>query len=311
MKILITSFIICIFSWNVSIAQDEHYDKQFEAGQYKVIAPGGLFLRDKPSTNSNTLRLIPFGSYVDLIHKDSYDYDTISHIDFCTQGYQVPVFGHWIKVKYQEQSGFMFSAYLIHSRTIKMFENYRSEHTQEYGLFRSGTTCVMNFDHRPEWNHYGLYIKDSIVEIKSINKVSFTYIDQSFLEYTTHTNQDCNLEFIISAPKELTVGVIKTKHHPKISFDDFSNVDIIKSDTEADHLKRIAYKDRVFVNHKLMEEHYQPYILFCGDIDHDGINDYIIQYGEKSIEISLYLSSEQKVDGKYIPSASYYSGYCC
>ena len=51
--------------------------------------------------------------------------------------------------------------------------------------------------------------------------------------------------------------------------------------------------------------------MYSGDIDSDGLEDYIISYGEKPGFSILFLSSEAN-DGDALKAvASFYSTYCC
>ena len=52
-------------------------------------------------------------------------------------------------------------------------------------------------------------------------------------------------------------------------------------------------------------------LYWSGDLDGDGQQDYIIQFGDKDARTQLYLSKSAAKNQLVRPVAVYYSGYCC
>lgn len=56
---------------------------------------------------------------------------------------------------------------------------------------------------------------------------------------------------------------------------------------------------------------YPARVVFAGDIDGDGITDYVICYGDKGAIIGLYLSGQAQKGDLIRLVSFYYGGYCC
>ncbi|MEL7223129.1 MAG: SH3 domain-containing protein, partial [Bacteroidota bacterium] len=69
-----------------------------------VVAPSGLSLRDAPGQSATRIGIIPKGAKVRVLDYNQEKDKNLESID----GY----YGYWASVNYQEQKGYVFSAYL-------------------------------------------------------------------------------------------------------------------------------------------------------------------------------------------------------
>ncbi len=291
-------------------------DVYFQSGEYRVIAPRGLNMRDKPSVQSNVVKLLDYGEKMTLVHKDHYGLDTLGTLDICQvyngkeQINTLPVQGYWLKVAHEGIQGFVYSAYIMNNSYL-----YDREYDTNiyYDLLRPGGNCIDNFRYNESWNYYGLYYEDSVMCVKPIERISFTSVLDDFFDQYTSTENDCGLQYILGTKESFPIKEIEYSY--------FENQEVgrieeqgIEVDTTVEGLALfIEYGDqkRQLVNHKGKKIVWVPYVRFIGDLDGDGWQDYIISYGEKDMQINLYLTTEQSKDGLFIPSASYFTGYCC
>ena len=56
---------------------------------------------------------------------------------------------------------------------------------------------------------------------------------------------------------------------------------------------------------------FRPWVIWMGDLDGDQQKDYIIEFGQKSSQVVLFLSSQAR-KGEFVrPVAVFLRGYCC
>jgi len=143
---------------------------------------------------------------------------------------------------------------------------------------------------------------------------------------------DKHLLYIIGSKKALPEGVIESKftHHHFVN--DTAPADTLERERfENDFLEvkekgslrewksgketiRKYYWDQsIYAKHndKIQWISDESYIDWVGDLDQDGIMDYIVTHGEKNAMTILYLSSGRRDEEIVRPVAIYYSGYCC
>ncbi len=313
------SILFVVFCAIPSIGQqktpiDPHPHIVFSPGDYRVIAPRGINLRSKPKTTSSIVKNIGYGEEVLIIHKDHYGFRYLGDVEDCdvdSSTLKYPVIGYWLKVSHEGDEGFVHSAYIY---------NYQFAYQREYktnifyDLLRSGMDCGFNLRYNANWHYYGIYKQDSILSLKEITRISFTHTMGDFFNFATTTENDCDLEYIIGTSKPMSTGELSTHTSLprfKRSLDDYGfEKDTIEHGFMEMHHVSENDKRKVLDCYGSDRLH-NIYVVMCADFDRDGIDDYLISYGEKSIQINLYLSSEQTEDGLLTPSASYFTGYCC
>ncbi len=296
------------------IPVDPHPHIVFGPGDYRVIAPRGINLRSKPNTSSSIIKNIAYGEKVMIVHKDHYGFKYLGEVEDCdvdSSKLKYPVIGYWLKVSHEGNQGFVHSAYLYNYQ----YRYYREYQTNVfYDLLRSGMDCGFNFRYNSDWHYYGIYKQDSTLSLREVNRISFTHTMGDFFNFATTTENDCDLEFIIGTKNPLSTGDLTTKTAlPKFnrSLDDFG----FERDTLENGFMHMFLlsgdSKRKVIDCYGSDRLHNIGVQMCADFDMDGIDDYLISYGEKSIQINLYLSSEQSADGLLVPSATYFTGYCC
>lgn len=121
---------------------------QIEGEFYTVIARSGLSLREAPDPGSKRLDVIPFNTQVSD-HPDKHEtvLDTIDgHI------------GYWLRVQYQQTSGYVFSAYLKYGY---LFDPLVEQDSMDFMIYMPGQR-IEALKYRPDYHWYALYrLKDS------------------------------------------------------------------------------------------------------------------------------------------------------
>ncbi len=284
MKIVFT-LIILLCSYT-SISQ-EGYPRN--KNNYTVIATSGLNLRSQPDTQAEIIAKLPFGSKVIQQKENNPTTD-------------------WIKVSANNQVGYLYQMYLAPY-------NYKfptAKINSDYSLLLPNCTCFDNFQYDPELNWIGVYktAQRSTFETKSI---SFSYYHQQATigtEVCIEINSDNIPEFIIGSKQLLSVE--RAYYSPPFdkiddSIADALNTDFYFSDDSNELL--YCYDNRDIL---LTEKDLKPRsIHWRGDINGDGVEDFIIKYGEKMAKLVLILSDYRGPDVEFLKVAEYYFGYCC
>ena len=225
-------------------------------------------------------------------------------------------------MKYAEIEGFVFSPYL--ANIDKFQKNSIEKVNAEYGLNFPGQLCSDNIHRNKKLKWFGLYetpetgkyfleqievdynITDSeytwlnilggkkglllmfgVSDLKKVNK----HIDGEFFNFMINTIEFINYRNNCS---------IYTGDDLSIEYDKRNWIITLKNNGRTQILNPESYNLST-----------PDSLVWRGDIDGDNMDDYIIKYGEKVIQIVLYLSSEAKDDELVKPVAVFYTGYCC
>ena len=78
---------------------------EVRASANMVIANGGLRLREQPGKKSKIITTLPFGTEVTYVSNQSFGTDSILVND-------TYIYGSWVKVKSQKQTGYVLDIYL-------------------------------------------------------------------------------------------------------------------------------------------------------------------------------------------------------
>ncbi len=96
---------ICVLFFALSFMTLTVAHSPYESGQeLNVYASSGLKLRAHPSTGSEVIDIIPFGSRVTVINTFEFSDENTARIDW--------IDGHWILVEYEGMAGYLFDGYL-------------------------------------------------------------------------------------------------------------------------------------------------------------------------------------------------------
>ncbi len=267
-----------------------------------VISTAGLHLRENPTSKSTSLKLVSYGSRVKIIGDKEFGSDSIRLAN------DKKIICKWKKVNYQGQEGFMFRPYLISIRK-NTFPAKRIN--DQFGLWYGEGTCFNNFqyDERLNWFAIG---KDKNEKIIS-QKVRPNYywekgaiVDNIMLE----TNLDIQPEFLIGKKGDLKID--SEVQFNKISIDGFQEERKINDQMyydKKDGSLIYCYENReVYFNYPDLRI---EGILWRGDLNEDGVEDFIIQYGNKSGKIVWLQSDTSNYEKPFERVAEFTIGYCC
>jgi hypothetical protein len=336
MKLRLLFFCFLLTGIELSAQDEDDMSRVFadtsHGGGRFVISPDGLNLRAKPNRQSKTLQTVLFGEKVQVISPQHFGRDTVGQLEYFEisgKSYRVPIDGYWVKVRYRQKEGYMFSAYL--GRAINEVREADKPLNQDFVLLFPFIGCFSNVFYQPGWHWYGVYAQDSATFMKKV-KVSFYSLPMGLIGDAISTNDNRNLQFIIGSHVPLSEKTIQNKRGyerslfnlPLFTAGDMPNDSLLQQYNLAvsgdNTLSRENYWDSqklVFQKNGVRQEVLPPskdglwYLVWCGDLDGDGKDDYIIHFGEKSGAPVLYLSKPAGKGQLVKPVAIYYSGYCC
>jgi hypothetical protein len=323
-NLILATFFIVLFS-NQLFSQFEK--TEIDINQNVVISPNGLSIRSQPNLKSKKLGVVPFGKKVNIEDSQNYGWDTIGTYDYIwggqTEG-DYSITGHWVKARYKNIRGYVFSAYLYYAHYSEYESGLLKSLNKDFALFYPGMNCYANINFEPNMNWYGLYQEKEKYYLKKTN-IGFFRIYSDMLDFGITTSDNKNLLFIIGSKKPLKE---KSTTVPEWGINGYPLFQQEKSEGFVALEKYgIAVKEdgpyggfsislnmdskTQLLNSKEMEISQVMSIQWVGDLDGDDQLDYIIHYGEKSGQTILYLSSEAEEGEIVKPVAAYFSGYCC
>lgn len=139
MNRLVILLLICLTPCAI-IAQLEH-------DILTVVAPSGLSLRNAPGQEAARITVIPKGAKVKVLDYDQVKDKNLESID--------DYYGYWAHVSYQQQKGYVFSAYLYDGQPFVESTSIN----KDYRVFYPGWRCdPINYD--PQLNWYAWTIDD-------------------------------------------------------------------------------------------------------------------------------------------------------
>ncbi len=291
--------------------------------QVVVIAESGLNLRSEPNKNAKILVKMPYFSNVQIIGKDTYGIDTAEVIQSTGVNPQI-VKGQWVKIKYQGYKGYALNSYLF-TRSKRKLEAGINE---SYVLLMPGWGCNDNLVDKRKYNWYGAYGTDNGIKLK---KVNFQYInDPTSMTYHGIIIKDkIEPRFIVGSIKKLEEEIYSGNSNiPMISYQlfqkEYTDTTIVFGKTiifdsyQKDGEDPVNFtcirqgnQEQILSTPKNEFGYLPRHLIWEGDLDGDGLIDYILQIGEKSAQTVLFLSSERKKGELVRAVASFYSGYCC
>jgi hypothetical protein len=296
------------------VLSDTSREAQFfpKGSTYTVIAAPGTMFRQQPDSAGQVLLRLPYGTPLTVIQRMHYDtlQEPISKV-------KVP--GTWVKMKYKNQEGFVFSADVMSSI------NYAHEDSVHF--FIKGEHCVSNFEFRSDYNYYAVYQKDSLhYELRKVQPAFYVRheIPQGvdvWEWYNIGTDLGGEHWLVFGLPKILREQEIVSYQPPL--YDYYSETDTPDPIHTSRYTISIVRETKdsgwpipevVLLNKKgaRVQKFVGSRILFCGDLDQDGIADLVyLDSNEKEGGYHLALSSYAE-KGMLIKAVGYYQlGYCC
>ncbi|MFK8101585.1 MAG: SH3 domain-containing protein [Saprospiraceae bacterium] len=292
-----------------------------------VIATSGLNMRNAPSLTANIVGYVPFAANLEIVDDLAYGKDTLSSaytIHYETgEAYEANLAGYWVKAKYKNLEGYVFSSYLFYDLSER-----EDSLNEAYILLFEGTDCYDNVRYNKDWYWYGLYEEGNRSVLRAVELSFFAEETELGVFLGIATNLDQASVYLIGSENPLPQRVLKNATHVDYSqqFFDRENVAnlelleaaglaIVQPKGENEWGFSLIVKDetgaRQLLNPEDSDFYYPSGIDWYGDLDGDGKMDYIIHYGEEMSQTVLYLSSKAKPGALVHPVAAYFSGYCC
>lgn len=277
-----------------------------------VIATSGLNLRESPSLEAKVITSIPFLDKVALLQDSVSDREIVDIVNFNGfdhNTYTEQIAGEWVKVKYEDQEGYVFNAYLMQ----EYFEEPLKSEESQYALSFLGSNCVDNVHRNKNIKWKGVFKNGAGYEIKEVSLEYYMSFEDMGAWYGVTTQSNDSLLFMIGAAEDkFRTGAIEGTY-----FEYGVEFDYSKESSTFENLALTIGENETYLTIKegnqqqKVDSHDGLYILWKGDLDGDGKDDYIFSMGEQSSSTNLYLSSEAEEGQLVKPVASYYSGYCC
>ena len=284
-----------------------------------VISTTGLHLRSAPSARAKVIATLPFGQEVELLDTQELVRDTIGTLKLSGSDgpYQKQLTGKWVKVAHQGRRGYVFDAYLAIGASGQGEHCCFAKLDEAYSLLMPGHNCTVNLSYDPSMLWYGLYSDGAT---NTLRRVTPSYYHDESSELATvglTANDDEHLNFIIGSRLALPTGELAGIAQQLILPDELD-----QTLTDRDTLRHRIDNGSLMLHRdgrsQLLNPTLEPGVykhaytmLWQGDINGDGLADYIILFGEKTAEAVLYMSDEQNERYLVTPVSSYAMGYCC
>jgi hypothetical protein len=278
---------------------------------YTVIATLGAAFRQRPDSTAEVIERLPYGTQLTVVERMQYDTltETIS---------KRRVAGIWVKMRVDNHEGFIFSADVMSRNT--------NANEQTAHFFLNGEHCNANFDFRSTYRYYAVYMEDSSYHLKKVQPAF--YVRHEIPEgvdvwewFHIETDRGGKPLFIFGMPKVLKEEKIIS--YPVTQYDYYSENDTPDPIATSRYTLQIvretkdsgwAIPEGVLLNKQgnRVQKFIGSQILFCGDLDQDGIADLMyLDTNEKEGGYNLALSSYAE-KGMFLKAVGYYQlGYCC
>lgn len=308
-----------------------HAEPCYEPGQTceaTVIAWSGLRLREKPDFKARSLAVIPYGEAVTYSSDESmklfgvpYQYDTDS----------IP--GHWQKVRWKGQAGYIFNAYLAGS-VWKMDKPVYLLYEKVYG-------CWSDAYISRDYHYYGFYpnADTTMLIIKEQRPIFFTLPDEGMgNSNATFTFKQKQVSYFALATREpLTISSFRVKTSGKVLhgnpytgiIPDSVKLTVpdspweirVKMDDEkypptSDPAPRPYLRDKnTGAWHYLLPERNvwfsTLHLVWSGDFDGDGITDFMLAMGDDHYYQHLLFLSKDAGKWRFVRLAGRYGWEDC
>ena len=300
-----------------------------ETSQNTVIAKNGLRMRSAPNLQGDKILTIPFGKEVEILSDLSYG--KLLENGETSQDKEANLLdnfvGDWAKISYNGKIGYACNAYLYYSfsdeETLK--DEKEKDINQDIVLLKTESNCISNIYPQKGRYWYGLSENNQLEAVEVEYSTSYADgVDAYFLE-TSSTGD--NADFIIGSKEpmqsiqlynDFTKSLFLTSKMDEKAMAILQKHNITFKSKEKDNesffmliLERDGKQQVLNPNREEQPYDYAVNIEWAGDIDGDGKSDFIISYGEESVQCILYLSSKATGNQLVKPVAVWYTGYCC
>lgn len=324
--ILLSALLVSYFTSSL-IAQNYH--RSFNT----VISPDGLNIRETPSVNGRKLGAAPFKAKLEILEDGNGVWDTLGVREFKApeagpgESWEIPVEGTWVKVQYKNISGYVFSAFLFREWESKDLKGINDD----YILLIPGQDCYDNIHDLSGRTFYGLYVEDGKARLKEIRPPGYFAMQDEMAPLVVSAKDNINLVCIIGSRRKLPVGMRNGYFGGRYLTEENTLYGSGRDGFREDFLdghglygvmpeNGSIYEAKLYAGKKgrgtwlgTEQEVFgaAESLIWRGDLDGDGKDDYLISYGEKVAHTALYLSSEAKGRDIVRLVALLFDGYCC
>ena len=312
MKFLIVFILFASTCFGQSVSENKNSEESttcWDGHCAIAIAIEGLRIRDTMSSSGYVIGTIPFGEKVDVLAPTAAFTETIDSLD-----------GYWVKIKYKELQGYVFSCFLAGGIT-KMDQPY-------YLLIPYGG-CGENMFFSLKYNYYGYYESNINDKMESVKISPIFYSLENLITIKADSTAQpvfiiASKETMTSGPRECsysetnlfsngvygcftkgkkTTGLTNGKYY--LDVENFNNPDQPEK-------KLVMVNQQTKKKQLIATSQYTLQLIWDGDLDGDGKTDLIIfKGGEKGGDYELFLSSKAK-QGNFVKKvATFEAGDCC
>lgn len=281
-----------------------------------VISKSGVYLRAEPDGHSEIVKTIPFLGEVKSLESFSWPIplgDTIATYYVRTDRNEAQerfIIGNWRQVVHEKDTGYVNDAFLS-----RLDNSTNDSLNINYGITYEWTNCFDNIHRNKliEWK--GLFKNAQGYEIRDIQLDYYnTHGEMAWFGVKLNDTKDLIL-CLGSYNDTFFNGPIQGEYFKNGQIFEYSKEAVIESKFDFFEVRTINKRPTVYLkkgNKKQRLLSASPAsLLWKGDLDYDGEDDYIISFGEKGMGIFLYLSSEAESNEIAKPVAAYSAGYCC
>jgi len=314
----------------------------YTAGKYFVISPDGLRMRAGPSLSEDVLETIPFQGEVEVLEIYNLVKDTLNkralekgktiEEDFNIKNFKYNVIGDWIQVQYQEEIGYVFSAYIANGR-------FKASPKYSHSLQIVGRPPDGNRGHSSNIKYW--YVMTEQEDGRYLEPVSIHYRTDHNLnwrnrpDYVWITPANKN-GLVLGSSKKMTNQEIDIKSKGILVEYDveqgyFPMTAKLKKKTEEEFeklnlsLKKVENQDGIELiisdgdisqtlnSIEIFEYLWPVNISLIADIDQDGKLDYLVNYeGHKTLGVTVLFLSSEAEPGQLVKAVAFYDrGWPC
>ena len=302
----------------------------YKEGTYTVISPDGLRMRHEPSLTADVVGKIPYLGLVSIVDIHNVVKDTLNksekYIGYSHAYFDKNISGDWVKVNYEGNEAYVFSAYLSFGVPNWRRPNWTNK---DYAINSISKDCILEVHENLEMNWYGVFKKEDGFFMEPV-RMSYRILHEENIVSNCIVNATPNkgLSLCFGTMKEMntqrldiSASYIKLEYdsiyQPKFAKLKASSqqkltdlgLDIRKAKGDGFELILSEGEIQQFLGYS----HCWPdYIYLAGDIDQDGKMDYYVNYiSHDSLgDAILYLSSEAK-EGEIVNAVAINeTGYC-
>lgn len=272
-----------------------------------VISPKGINIYTKPDIHSKKIGSLPYGAKIKVKYDWEAEKDTIGSHKYWSQSYafDIPIIGKWQKLSSQSKKGYVIDAYL--DGLPDVYPQFKNKNlNQNHIILFPGSNCANNFQYNPNLNWFGFYQIDNQLIVKPVDLIFFNTADRMSGRNICAVDYK-NLKFIYGTEADLNSVISDNgKYNDGYESFDIDDYPELNKSGCSISITQNGKIQNLYSNHGCVN-----FVRWKGDLDNDGQDDYIIDFGEVEALRMLFLSSEAKGDELLRAVAFFMTPYCC